>query len=106
MAVRNINEVKPKKKKWHRLDIALTVFFIVSIVIALGLFLENQEKVKTVNDEYNEITIECETLQEENEKIRKILEDPDHREYFIKIARDNGYCLPGEKVYYNSSFGE
>ena len=29
------------------------------------------------------------------------------KEYFEKIAREEyGYCKPGEKVYYNSSFGE
>ena len=31
----------------------------------------------------------------------------DHKEYFEKIAREKyGYCKPGEKVYYKSSFGE
>ena len=40
-------------------------------------------------------------------EIKEILDEEDHDEYFEKIAREKyGYCKPGEKVYYNSSFGE
>ena len=46
-------------------------------------------------------------IDKESAEIQEILDEENHDEYFEKIAREEyGYCKPGEKVYYNSSYGE
>lgn len=107
MAVRNINEAKPKKKKFHKVNILLGTFFVLISVIAFSVFFTNMEKANAFEDEYNDLFVKTQQLQANSLEIEEILNDDDHYEYFEKIARENyGYCKPGEKVYYNSSFGE
>ncbi len=107
MAVRNISEAKPKKKKLHKVNILLGTFFVLISVIAFSVFFTNIEKANAFEDEYNDLFVKTQQLEADSLEIEEILKDDDHYEYFEKIARENyGYCKPGEKVYYNSSFGE
>ena len=49
---------------------------------------------------------ECEEIKNENEELKRFLEDKNHDEYYEKIAREQyGYAKPGERVFYDSSFG-
>lgn len=107
MAVRNISEAKPKKKKFHKVNVLLALFFIFTSVIAFSVFYTNIQKANDFEEEYNELLLKTQQLKADSLEIEEILKDDDHYEYFEKIARENyGYCKPGEKVYYNSSFGE
>ena len=107
MAVRNINEAKPRKKKFHKVNVLLAVIFVFVSVIAFSVFYTNIQKANDFEDEYNDLFAKTQQLEADSLEIEAILKDDDHYEYFEKIARENyGYCKPGEKVYYNSSFGE
>ena len=45
-------------------------------------------------------------LRKENEELQRFLEDENHDEYYEKIAREEyNYAKPGERVFYDSSFG-
>ena len=52
------------------------------------------------------MSAECEEIKNENEELERFLEDKNHDEYYEKIAREQyGYARPGERVFYDSSFG-
>lgn len=107
MAIRNINEAKPKKKKFHKVHVLWVLLVVGMFVFVFGRISANYAKLDNLKDEINEIQQEITELDNESDKIQAILDEENHEEYFEKIAREEyGYCKPGEKVYYNSSFRE
>ena len=58
------------------------------------------------NKEIEELSGQVEEMQSENQEMERFLDDENHDEYYEKIAReDYGYAKPGERVFYDSSFG-
>ncbi len=107
MAVRNINEAKPKKKKFRKVHFLWVLLVVGVFVFVFGKISANYAKLDELKDELSEIQQEITELDNESDEIQEILNEKNHEEYFEKIAREKyGYCKPGEKVYYNSSFGE
>ncbi len=107
LAVRKRNEVKPKKKKFYKVNVILAFILISASVIGYSVFRSNMQKAEELNKQVAEVSQEISQMEQENAQIKEILEDDDHYEYFQEIAReDYGYCKPGEKIYYNSSYGE
>lgn len=107
MAIRNINEAKPKKKKFRKVHFLWVLLVLVAVVFVFGSLAQNFIELGELNDKIDEINQEITELDKESAEIQEILDDETHEEYFEKIAREEyGYCKPGEKVYYNSSFGE
>lgn len=107
MAVRNISEAKPKKKKFRKVHYLWVLLVAVAVLFVFTSLAQNFIKLSDLNSRIAAINNEIVELDNESGEIQKILNDKDHRDYFEKIAREEyGYCKPGEKVYYNSSFGE
>ncbi len=107
MAVRNISEAKPKKKRFRKVHFLWVILIIGAVVFVFASLAQNFIELGQIKDEINEINQEITELDKNSAQIQEILDDKTHEEYFEKIAREEyGYCKPGEKVYYNSSFGE
>ncbi len=107
MAIRNINEAKPKKKKFRKVHYLWLLLVVGIFVFVVGGISSNFVRVNQLKNEIGDIDREITQLDEESAAIEQILNEKNHDEYFEKIAREEyGYCKPGEKVYYNSSFGE
>ncbi len=107
MAVRNINEAKPKKKKFRKVHFLWVLLIVCAVVLVFGSLAQNFIELGELNGKIDEMNQEITDLDKESAEIQEILDDKTHDEYFEKIAREEyGYCKPGEKVYYNSSFGE
>ena len=107
MAVKNISDAKPKKKKFRTVQFLWIVLAVMGFMVLFGKISANYIKLGELNKEIEAMQQDISQLDEESAEIKEILDEKDHKEYFEKIAREKyGYCKPGEKVYYNSSFGE
>jgi cell division protein FtsB len=79
----------------------------MGFMVLFGKISSNFIKLNDINKEIDAIDTSISQLDEESDEILEILNEKNHDEYFEKIAREEyGYCKPGEKVYYNSSYGE
>lgn len=107
LAVKNISDAKPKKKKFRKVHFLWIVLAVVGFMVLFGKISSNYIKLGELNKEIEAMQQQITELDEESADIKEILDEEDHDDYFEKIAREKyGYCKPGEKVYYNSSFGE
>ena len=107
MAVKNISDAKPKKKKFRKVHFLWIVLAVMGFMVLFGKISSNYIKLGQLNNEIEKVNQEITQLDQESAQIKEILDEEDHDDYFEKIAREKyGYCKPGEKVYYNSSFGE
>lgn len=111
MAVKDFNEAKKQQKKqkkfklhkFHILLCVATVFVVCVAVVAC--IIPNYVAASNYDEETAKIKIQIAELKKESEDISKSLENKE--ELYEKIAREEyGYCKPGEKVFYSSSFGE
>ena len=107
MAVKNISDAKPKKRKFRKVHFLWIVLAVMGFMVLFGKISSNYIKLGEINREIEAMQQDISQLDEESAEIKEILDEEDHDDYFEKIAREKyGYCKPGEKVYYNSSFGE
>ncbi len=108
MAVRSFDEAKKAKKKEIKIVHIVSIF--VAVVLTALLFsqcVSNYARAAEYNHEADEVESLATSISVESSEISETLKEENHRAYFEKIAREEyGYCKPGEKVYYNSSFGE
>ncbi len=107
MAVKSINDAKPKKKQIRKFHLLWILVAIMGFMVLFGKISSNFIKLNALNKEIAVIDENIKELDKESAEIQEILDEENHDEYFEKIAREEyGYCKPGEKVYYNSSYGE
>lgn len=108
MAVRNINEAKAdKKRSIKKYHIVLIFVLVVFSTFVISKCVSNYARAAEYNRQASEIEASASAVSEESAEISETLKSENHQAYFEKIAREEyGYCKPGEKVYYNSSFGE
>ena len=111
MAVKDFNEAKKQQKKAekrkpHKVQIAVVVLAVFAIGMAVfGVIIPNYVAAAQYNEESARIENRISELNSESSEITDSLKNTD--ELFNKIAREEyGYCKPGEKVFYSSSFGE
>ncbi len=108
MAVRSFSEAKKSKKREIKTVHIIMIF--VAVVFTALLFSQcvtNYARAAEYNREAAEIENFATSVSVESSEISETLKEENHQAYFEKIAREEyGYCKPGEKVYYNSSFGE
>lgn len=98
---------KKKEKKVEKRSIAVFLLLAAAVVlVATGCIVnyahaaENRAKTEALNKE-------CVEVATENDKLEHFLEDENHDEYYEKIAREQyGYARPGERIFYDSSFGK
>lgn len=108
MAVRDFASAKKSSKKFRPTKTKIFVFCCIVAffsIIVFGCILPNYAKAAEYKQEAAQLLENKADLDEES---TQILDSLDHKdELFEKIAREEyGYCKPGEKVLYNSSFGE
>ena len=107
MAVKNISDAKPKKRKFRKVHFLWIVLAVMGFMVLFGKISSNYIKLGELKQEIATMEQDISKLDEESADIKEILDEENHDDYFEKIAREKyGYCKPGEKVYYNSSFGE
>lgn len=107
MAVRNISEVKPTPKKFRKYHFLLMALFVAAVIFVTTTCISNYAQAAEYSAQAAEVSAEAVRLSEESSEISEILKEENHDEYFEKIAREEyDYCRLGEKVFYNSSYGE
>lgn len=108
MAVKEFKSAKKSHKKIASRRIHLAVVFAVVALFAVTLFgciLPNYSAAAEYEEQINQLEVKKAALEAESEEISDSLEN--EMLLYEKIAReDYGYCKPGEKVFYRSSFGE
>lgn len=78
---------------------ALAGYFAITLIQLQIEISEKKETLAQVQAQYNEKIAE-------NKELEKVIEGGNEDEYIERIARDSlGYVKPGEKVYYDISFG-
>lgn len=78
---------------------ALAGYFAITLIQLQIEISEKKETLVQVQAQYNEKIAE-------NQELEKVIEGGNEDEYIERIARDSlGYVKPGEKVYYDISFG-
>ncbi len=93
-----------KAKQKHSLLLLLLILAFVG-VIAVGCIMNYAQAANNAR-QATQMESEVSALQKENEELQHFLEDENHDEYYEKIAREEyGYARPGERVFYDSSFG-
>ncbi|MBE6775397.1 MAG: hypothetical protein E7543_04300 [Ruminococcaceae bacterium] len=108
MAVRNFSEArKAKKREIKKVHILMIFVAAVMTVLLVSQCVSNYARAAEYNREAAELEALAVSVSEESSEISETLKEENHQAYFEKIAREEyGYCKPGEKVYYNSSYGE
>ena len=96
---------KGKKPKKH--SVALFLLLAVAICFVVTGCIVNYAHAAQNNAEAAALSQECEEVKVQNDELEHFLEDKNHDEYYEKIAREQyGYAKPGERVFYDSSFGK
>ena len=111
MAIKNLDEARRQQKKLNRFKVkksSIALLAAIMILFSITVFacvLPNYAAAAKFNEEAENLRNSIAEMEQESDEIARSLEDED--KLFEKIAREEyGYCKPGEKVYYNSSFGE
>ncbi len=108
MAVKEFKANKRSYKQTASRRVHLAVVFAVIGLFAITLFgcvLPNYSAAADYEEQIRQIEDKKTALEAESEEISGSLEN--EMMLYEKIAReDYGYCKPGEKVFYRSSFGE
>ncbi len=95
---------KAKRVQKHSVILFIVVFSFVCLAVASCVV--NYSHAADNNAQASQMSGECEEIKNENEELKRFLEDKNHDEYYEKIAREQyGYAKPGERVFYDSSFG-
>lgn len=108
VAVKDFASAKKSRKKFRpskvHILIAVAVVALFSVTL-FGCILPNYASAAEYEEQTSQLKNEMAALDAESEKISDSLSDKEA--LFEKIAREEyGYCKPGEKVFYSSSFGE
>ena len=90
--------------KKHSVLLILLILAFVGIIVA-GCIM-NYVHAAANNREAAAVSQKVEEAQKKNEELEGFLKDENHDEYYEKIAREEyDYAKPGERVFYDSSFG-
>lgn len=94
------------KKKIRKHSYFMTAAFLVAVSYLLLSWGGSQEKVQEQRQNKAAVMQKIETQIYENAEKKRMLLPENKNEYLEKKARiDNGYVLPGERVYYDGSAG-
>lgn len=102
--------VLEKKATTRKIDKKHSVLLILLILAFVGVIVAgcimNYAHAANNNKEIAAISEKVEEAKTENEELERFLNDKNHDEYYEKIAREEyDYAKPGERVFYDSSFG-
>jgi len=93
------------KKKKHAGPGVMTVMLLVVLAAALGWKLfDLRDQLKSARAEKDFYTLQVENVEEENEQLKKDIEEGTTPEKVEEIARNElGLVTPGEYVFYDTS---
>jgi len=95
-----------KTKKVQKHSVILFILVAAFVCLAVAGCIVNYAHAADNNTEAAQMSEKCDELKTENEELERFLEDKNHDEYYEKIAREQyGYAKPGERVFYDSSYG-
>lgn len=112
MAVKNFSEAQQRQKQQHKSKVRKfhAIWMAVAVVfcaVVAGTCISNYSKAAEYDAQADKVSEEISALDKETSEIAVTLQKKNHDEYFEKIAREEyGYCKPGEKIFYDSSYGE
>ena len=87
-----------KHKRKHSL--LITLAFIAFLVYFTVTIISARSDIKEKQDEVNQLSSQCETVENENKELQNNLDNGDKEDYIERIAREKyGYIKPGDRVY-------
>ena len=93
-----------RKVNKHSVLLILLILAFVGVIVA-GCIM-NYAHAANNNKEIAELSEKVSAAKQENETLDHFLKDKNHDEYYEKIAREKyDYAKPGERVFFDSSFG-
>ena len=96
--------MKRKINRKHSVLLILVILAFVGVIVA-GCIM-NYAHAANNNKEIADLSKQVEAARIENETLEHFLKDDNHDEYYEKKAREEyDYAKPGERVFYDSSFG-
>ena len=90
-------------KRSFSILLLLLVIVFVSVIAVSSIM--NYRTARDYQEEAAQKNRQAQEKLEENEALERRLNDENLDEYFEKIARENGYMRPGERVVFDSSYG-
>lgn len=94
-----------KHKRKHSL--LITLAFIAFLVYFTVTIISARSDIKEKQDEVNQLSSQCETVENENKELQNNLDNGDKEDYIERIAREKyGYIKPGDRVYQDIADGE
>ncbi len=89
------------KKKLIIVSVILVVFLVFAVALAKRMIRTSRQK-----EEIASLKQTVSQIEEENSNLKETLSDTEDESYMEKIARDNGYVYPEERIYYDSDAKE
>lgn len=99
-----MNKVMGKKNKKAR-SITLTVLFVLLVCYFVIYLASMRTTLKKESLYLADTKAKYEAQLYENKELERFITSGDKNEYIDKIAREEGYALPEERVYHDSSIG-
>lgn len=97
---------KKKEKKLKKHSVAFILLFVLCVGLVITGCIVNYAHAAENNAQVAALSQKCEEVKAQNDELEHFLEDKNHDEYYEKIAREQyGYAKPGERIFYDSSFG-
>ena len=98
---------KDAKRQKSRCSLIVVLLGCLLVLVASFVSFKNFSAAHENKKQIADIDNQIESYVSENDKLESFLADENHDEYYEKVAREQyDYAKPGEKVYYNSSFGK
>ncbi len=87
-----------RKRKFKR-SVLLIFAFVAVVSLIGGSTVATSVKIKKEKQILAGVQSECDALEAENKKLKAIINSENKDAFIKKIARENGYVRPNERVY-------
>lgn len=106
-----MNKLSKKKSSGDKPRRGISIIFLVAVTFFSALLIANMLTIAAEIKEKNEKYAALEEMYEEELLIKSeyeyLLDDENRLEYIERIAREKyGYVAPGERAFYDSSYGK
>lgn len=97
---------KNKKGEKRRHSFIMTVLFISVAVIFVITVFSIYSEIKEHKAQVEQLQSQCDAQEAENDELQSMIDSGNLDEYKEKMARENGYIKPGDRVYQDVASGE
>lgn len=87
------------KKISRRHSFLLTVCFISLAIIFVISLISIKKEIDSRNEEKSSLQSQLSEENSANEELQEVADSGDQDKYMEKVARENGYIKPGDRVY-------